>query len=51
MLDTVLLFLMLVKMAAIIIANLPDADYLEGCNFDPLPYFLIRDEILPSEHG
>ena len=50
MLDTVLLFLMLVKMAAIIIANLPDADYL-GCNFDPLPYFLIGDEILPSEHG
>ena len=27
--------------------NLPDAEYLEGCNFDPLPYFLIRDEIFP----
>ena len=27
--------------------NLPDAEYLEGCNFDPLPYFLIGDEIFP----
>ena len=25
--------------------NLPEAEYLEGCNFDPLPYFLIGDEI------
>ena len=25
--------------------NLPDAEYLEGCNFDPLPYFLIGDGI------
>ena len=25
--------------------NLPDAEYLEGCNFDPLPYFFIGDEI------
>ena len=22
--------------------NLPDAEYLEGCNFDPLPYFFDR---------
>ena len=27
--------------------NLPDAEYLEGCNFDPLPYFFIGDEISP----
>ena len=27
--------------------NLLDAEYLEGCNFDPLPYFLIADEIFP----
>ena len=27
--------------------NLPDAEYLEGCNFEPLPYFLIGDEIFP----
>ena len=27
--------------------NLPDAEYLEGCNFDPLPYFLIGGEIFP----
>ena len=27
--------------------NLPDAEYLEGCNFDPLPYFLMGDEIFP----
>ena len=27
--------------------NLHDAEYLEGCSFDPLPYFLIRDEISP----
>ena len=62
MLDTVLLFSMLVKLAAAMIAailnnsemghrfqngqmNLPDAEYLEGCNFDPLPYFFIGDEI------
>ena len=25
--------------------NLPDAEYLRGCNFDPLPYFLTGDEI------
>ena len=27
--------------------NLPDVEYLEGCNFDPLRYFLIGDEIFP----
>ena len=27
--------------------NLPDAEYLEGCNFNPLPYFLIGGEIFP----
>ena len=27
--------------------NLSDSEYLEGCNFDPLPYFLIGDEIFP----
>ena len=25
--------------------NLSDSEYLEGCNFDPLPYFLIGDGI------
>ena len=59
MFGTVLLFLMLVNMAAAMKnsemghrfqygqLNLPDAEYLEGCNFDPLPYFLIGDEIFP----
>ena len=28
--------------------NLPDTEYLEGFNFDPLPYFLIGDEIFPA---
>ena len=27
--------------------NSPDAKYLEGCNFVPLPYFSIGDETLP----
>ena len=27
--------------------NLSDSEYLEGCNFDPLPYFLVGDEIFP----
>ena len=68
MLDTVLLFLMLVKLAASMIAailnnsgmghrfqngqmNLPDAEYLESCNFDP--YLIFRSEMrfFPSEHG
>ena len=59
MFGTVLLFLMLINMAAAMNnsemghrfqngqLNLPDAEYLEGCNFDPLPYFLIGDEIFP----
>ena len=27
--------------------NLPKAEYLKGCNFDTLTYFLIGDEIFP----
>ena len=27
--------------------NLSDPEYLEGCNFDPLPYFLTGDKISP----
>ena len=27
--------------------NLPDPDKLLGCNFEPLPYFLLGDEIFP----
>ena len=55
MLDTVLLFLMLVNINNSEMGhrfensqmNLPDAEYLEGYNFVPLPYFSIGDEILP----
>ena len=27
--------------------NIPPPRHLEGCSFDPLPYYLVRDEIFP----
>ena len=27
--------------------NIPQPESVEGCDFDPLPYFLVEDEIFP----
>ena len=27
--------------------NIPPPTYLDGCSFDPLPYYLVGDEIFP----